>query len=54
MIPYTVVSDRTTIDLKLMGELPERNYDKLSLAFCKIKLLYIDFYGFLFAGFALR
>ncbi len=37
-----------------MGELPGGNYDKLSLAFCKIELFYIDFYGFLFAGFALR
>ena len=37
-----------------MGELPEGNYDKLSLASWKIKLFYVDFYGFLFAGLALR
>jgi len=37
-----------------MGEPPGGNCDKLSLAFCKIKLFYVDFYGFLFAGLALR
>jgi hypothetical protein len=37
-----------------MGEPPGGNCDKLSLAFWKIKLFYVDLYGFLFAGLALR
>jgi hypothetical protein len=37
-----------------MGEPSVGIYDKLSLAFCKIKLFYVDLYGFLLAGLALR